>query len=71
MAAAGPTTTASENWEDELEACSDSDASWGDEDDYDRESIASSLASDDVVFSNTNVANVELDLMRRSGSTKL
>jgi hypothetical protein len=63
MAAARPSTTASENWEDELEACSDSDTSWGDEDDSDKESIASSFANDDV-FSKPNVAEVELDLMR-------
>jgi hypothetical protein len=60
MAAAGLWTTATENWEDELEACSDSDASWGNEDDSDRESIASSIANDDVVF---NKPDVELELM--------
>jgi hypothetical protein len=64
MAAAGLWTTATENWEDELEACSDSDASWGNEDDSDRESITSSLASDDIVVNEPDVAEVELELMR-------
>jgi hypothetical protein len=64
MATAGPSTTASENWEDELEACLDYDASWGDDDDFDRESVASSLPSDDDVFNEPDIAAVELDLMR-------
>jgi hypothetical protein len=43
METARPSSLENPNWEDELGACSDSDASWGDEDDLDIESIASSL----------------------------
>jgi hypothetical protein len=45
-----------------LDACSYSSASWGEEDDSDRESSASSLKSDDTVFSNPDTMEVELQL---------
>lgn len=63
MDTAGPSSLENPNWEDELDACSDSDASWGDEDDLDRESIASSLESNDDAFSNDpETVEVELQL---------
>jgi len=45
MDAGRPSSLENSNWEEELDACFDSDASWGDEDDLDKESIASSLES--------------------------
>jgi hypothetical protein len=63
MDTAGPSSLENPNWEDELDACSDSDASWGDEDDLDRESIASSLGSnDDAFFNDPDTVKVELQL---------
>jgi hypothetical protein len=63
MDTAGPSSFENPNWEDELDACSDSDASWGDEDDSDRESIASSLGSNDDAFINDpETVEVELQL---------
>jgi hypothetical protein len=63
MDTAGPSSLENSNWEDELDACSDSDASWGDEDDLDRESIASSLGSnDDAFFNDPETVEVELQL---------
>jgi len=59
----GPSSSEAGHWEDELDACSDSDKSWGDETDADRESIASSLDSDDPVFSRPDVLELELELM--------
>jgi hypothetical protein len=63
MDTAGPSSLEYPNWEDELDACFDSDASWGDEDDLDRESIASSLeSSDDAFFNDPDTVEVELQL---------
>jgi hypothetical protein len=46
-----------------LDACSDFDSSWGDEDDLDIESRASSLgSSDDAFFSDSETIEVELQL---------
>jgi len=46
-----------------LDACFDSDKSWGDETDADRESITSTLDSDVPVFSHPDVLELELKLM--------
>jgi hypothetical protein len=63
MDASGPSSLENPNWEEELDTCSDFDASWGDEDDLDRESIASSLgSSDDAFFSNLETIEVELQV---------
>jgi len=59
----GPSSSEAGHWEDELDACSSSDKSWGDETDDDRESTASSLDSDDPVFSRPDVLELELELM--------
>ncbi len=45
-----------------MEACSDSSASWGEEDDSVKESSASSLESNDAIFSNLDTMEVELQL---------
>jgi hypothetical protein len=60
----GPSSLDAGHWEDELDACSDSDKSWGDKTDAGRESIASSLDSDDPVFSHLDVLELELELMQ-------
>ncbi len=52
MDTVGPSHYDFEHWEDVLEACSDSDDSWVDDPDFDYDSIASLLDSDDEVFSN-------------------
>jgi len=62
MDAGGPPSFENSNWEEELDACSGSDASWGDEDNLDRESIASSLGSDNAFFSDPETMEVELQL---------
>jgi len=62
MDAGRPSSLENSNWEEELDACFDSDASWGDEDDLDKESIASSLESDDAFFSHPETMEVELQL---------
>jgi hypothetical protein len=62
MDAGRPSSLENSNWEEELDACSDSEASWGDEDNLDRESIASSLGSDNAFFSDPETMEVELQL---------
>jgi hypothetical protein len=62
MDAGGPSSLENSNCEEELDACSDSEASRGDEDNLDRESIASSLASDNAFFSDPETMEVELQL---------
>jgi hypothetical protein len=59
----GPSNPKNSNWGEELDACSDFDESWGDEDDLDRASIATSLRSDDdAFFSDPDTIEVELQL---------